>query len=155
MLTPSDFEHANVIEMNAIGVDIDGPIQFNRIHRNTSGVQAHSSQLIAHNELSRNTVGINVQGRTDVRIFNNTVYTAAGEGINIGGASKQVEIRNNTLWTAGGYDITSLTTAPAVFQWCNNLHATGTAARLLDSRFRILDWQEDVHSSLHSIGARW
>ncbi len=53
-LSASDFAHASTIEANTIGVDLNGPVQFNRIGDNVAGIRAQSNQLIAHNELYRN-----------------------------------------------------------------------------------------------------
>src|SRR5204863_313385 len=155
-LTPSDLAHANVIETSAIGVDIDGPIQFNRISRNSVGIKAHSSQLIAHNDIYQNSVGVNVQGRSDVRIFQNTIYTASGDAIDVGAASRQVEVRNNILWTGSGYDIfVANDSTSGFFSDYNDLHSSGPGKLVYWTRdfIDILDWQEDVHQfDLHSIG---
>jgi hypothetical protein len=155
-LTPSDLAHANLIETNTVGVDIDGPIQFNRIARNGVGIQAHSSQLIAHNDIYQNAVGVNVQGQSDVRLFQNTIYAPAGDGIKIGAASQQVEVRGNILWTGSGYDIfVANDSTSGFFSDYNDLHASGAGKLIYWTRdfSDILDWQEDVHQfDLHSIG---
>ncbi len=155
-LIPLDFDHANLIETNTVGVDFSGPVQFNRIARNSVGINARSGQLIAHNTLYGNTVGVNVQGVSDVRIFNNTMYTAAGDNIRAGSVSDQVEVRNNTLWTENGYDIfVDDNSTVGFFSDYNDLHA-GSSGKLVywTKDFNdILDWQEDVHQfDLHSIG---
>ena len=155
-LVPNDFDHANVIEMNTTGVDISGPVQFNRIARNSVGIKPRSGQLIAHDVFYRNAVGIDVQGLNDVRIFNNTMYTAAGDNIRIGGDSSQVEVRNNILWTENGYDIyVANNSTSGFFSDYNDLHASGTGKLVFWTKdfTDILDWQEDVHQfDLHSIG---
>ena len=106
VLGGADFEHANLIESNSTGVNLAGPIQFNRIARNTVGIAAASGQLIAHNLIYRNTgAGVQATGRTDVRIVSNTFYAPQGDNIRVVGGSTQVEVRDNILWSESGRDL--------------------------------------------------
>lgn len=156
-LIANDFEHANLIEANVTGVDFAGPIQFQRAARNTVGIAAHGGQLIAHDFLYRNTFrGINVQGQTDVRIFDNTLVAATGDLIRVENRSSTVEVRNNILWAQGGYDIYVANDSTAgFFSDYNDLYATGAGKLVFWTMdfSDILDWQEDVYRfDLHSEG---
>jgi uncharacterized repeat protein (TIGR01451 family) len=153
----SDLDHANLIEKNNVGVDVGGPVEFNRIASNTVGIRAHSSQLIAHNVLFRNTqTALSIQGQTDVRVFNNTFYTPAGDLVRVENQSADVEVRNNVFWTAAGYDLyVANNSQSGFFSDYNDLHASGTGKLVFwEIDFTdILDWQEDIHRfDLHSIG---
>ena len=157
ILGGNDLEHANLIEANTTGVSFTGPIQFNRISLNTIGIVAANAQLIDHNLIYRNTqTALKIQGRNDVRVFQNTFYTPTGDNIRIDGASSQVEIRNNILWAESGYDIyVANDSTSGFFSDYNDLHASGTGKLVYWTRdfTDILDWQEDVHEyDLNSIG---
>ena len=54
-LVASDLAHANLLEANAVTLNFTGPIEFNRITRETVGIEAQSGQLIAYNVLYGNT----------------------------------------------------------------------------------------------------
>jgi uncharacterized repeat protein (TIGR01451 family) len=156
-LVSSDLDHANLIEGNGVGVDFSGPIEFNRIAGNTIGIRAHSGQLIAHNLIYRNTqTALSIQGQTDVRVFQNSFYTATGDLIRVEKSSSDVEVRNNILWNAFGYDLYIANDSQSgFFSDFNDLHASGTGKLVFwEIDFTdILDWQEDVHQfDLHSIG---
>ncbi len=157
LLDSGDLEHANRIEHNTTGVNFSGPVLFNRIANNEVGIVAVNGQLIAHNLIYRNAqTALRVQGRNDVRIFNNTFYAPAGDNIRIDGSSREVEIRNNILWAEAGYNIHVADNSTAGF-WSdyNVLHASGTGKLVYWTRdfTDILDWQEDVFRfDLNSIG---
>ncbi|HVT30147.1 MAG TPA: right-handed parallel beta-helix repeat-containing protein, partial [Lacipirellulaceae bacterium] len=157
-LVASDFDHANVIEANGIGVDIAGSIQFNRIGLNATGIATRSGQLIAHNEIYRNTtVGIQVTAETDVRIVSNTLYTPTGDLIRIEGGSKEVQITDNIAWDDAGFDIyVSDSSQSGYWSDYNLLHASGAGKLVHWSGYDfsdILDWQADVATyDLHSRG---
>lgn len=157
VLGGADFEHANLIESNTTGVNLTGPIQFNRIARNTVGIAATSGQLIAHNLIYRNTgTAVQVTGKNDVRIVSNTFYTPQGDNIRISGSSTQVEVRDNILWAESGYDLyVANDSQGGFFSDYNNLYASGTGTLLYWTKdfTDILDWQADVAAfDLHSIG---
>ncbi len=155
-LIPADFEHANVIEQNGVGVDIQGPVQFNRLGRNAVAVATRSGQLLAHNFFYRNSVGADVQNDDDVRIVQNTFYTPAGDNVRVGGRSTRVEVRNNILWTEGGYNLrVDNDSTVGFFSDYNTLHSSGPGKLVYWTRdfLDILDWQEDVAQfDLHSSG---
>ena len=157
ILGGNDLEHANLIESNVTGVNFNSPIQFNRIARNTIGIVATNGQLIVHNLIYRNTqTALKIQGRNDVRVFQNTFYAPAGDNIRIDGASSQIEIRNNIFWVEAGYDIyVADNSISGFFSDYNDLHASGAGKLVYWTRdfIDILDWQEDVHEyDLNSIG---
>ena len=105
-LVATDLDQANVIEENIVGVNFNGPIEFNRIDCNTIGIMAQSGQLIAHNEIYRNTqTALEIDGQTDVSIVNNTFFSPTGDLIRIEGGSSQVEVLNDILWAEAGFDL--------------------------------------------------
>ncbi|HEV3341825.1 MAG TPA: right-handed parallel beta-helix repeat-containing protein, partial [Pirellulales bacterium] len=156
-LVSSDLDHANLIELNSVGVGIIGPIEFNRIARNTVGIQATSSQLISHNLIYRNTqTGLSVRGQTDVRIFQNTFFSPTGDLVRIEAGASDVEVRNSIFWATAGYDLYIANDSQSgFFSDYNDLHASGTGKIVFwEQDFTdILDWQQDVALfDLHSIG---
>jgi len=48
---------------------------------------------------------LEIQGQTDVRVFNNTFYSRTGDLIRIEGGSNEVEVQNNILWSGAGFDL--------------------------------------------------
>ena len=157
-LVPSDLSVANIIENNNTGVAFSGPIEFNRIDRNVIGIQATSHQLIAHNDIYGNTqVALEIDGRTEVSVVNNTFYSPVGDLIRIEGSSQQVEILNNILWAQGGVDLyVANDSQSGFFSDYNDLYSS-SAGHLVSWDgivFNdILDWQQDVHLfDLDSIG---
>ncbi|HEV3343905.1 MAG TPA: right-handed parallel beta-helix repeat-containing protein, partial [Pirellulales bacterium] len=156
-LISADLDHANLIELNNVGVNITGSIEFNRIASNVVGIQAQSSQLVAHNLVYRNTqTGLSVRGQTDVRVFQNTFYSPAGDLLRIEAGSSDVEVRNNIFWAQAGYDLyVANDSHPGFFSDYNDLHASGTGKIVFwEQDFSdVLDWQQDVGLfDLHSIG---
>ncbi|HEY7118485.1 MAG TPA: NosD domain-containing protein, partial [Tepidisphaeraceae bacterium] len=153
----TDFTNPNLIELNGTGVNVTGTVQFNRIARNNVGIAATSGQQIVHNLVYRNTTGVAVVGRTDVRIVQNTFYTPAGDNVSVSGGSQQVEVRNNILWTESGYDLNVADDSHAgFFSDFNDLYATGSGklVHYFKDFSDVLDWQADVNRfDLHSIGA--
>ena len=81
--------------------------------------------MIAHNEFNLNTeTGVELSGRSDVRIWNNTFYSATGDNIRIEGNSSNVEVQNNILWADGGYDIyVANDSEPGFYSDYNDLNA--------------------------------
>ncbi len=157
-LVPVDLDHANIIEENVIGVNFTGPIEFNRIDWNSIGIEAQSNQLIAHNDIYRNTkAAVEVQGQATVSIVNNTIFSTAGDLIRIEADSSNVEVLNNILWTAGGFDLfVADDSQSGFFGDYNDLFSTGTGQLVSWDGVAfndILDWQQDVDAfDLHSIG---
>ncbi len=154
-LVSIDLDRANVIEGNTTGVTLTGRIEFQRVMRNGTGIVASSNQLIAHNVLAGNTIGVNVVGTSTTQIIGNTFYTA-GDNIRVTGNASQTEIRNNILWTTGGYDIyVANDSTSGFFSDYNNLVASGSGkiGYWTKDFVDILDWQEDIYQfDLHSIG---
>ena len=157
-LVPSDLNHANIIEGNVVGVNFTGPIEFNRIDWNSIGIEAQSNQLIAHNDIYRNTnTGIEVQGQTTVSIVNNTIFSTTGDLIRVEAGSSAVEMLNNVLWTEGGFDLfVADDSHSGFFSDYNDLYSTGTGQLVSWDGLAfndILDWQQDVYQfDLNSIG---
>ena len=155
-LVASDLNHANLIEANAVGINFNGPIEFNEITRETIGIEAQSGQLIAYNLIYRNTqAGIVVNGQTRVSIVNNTMFAAVGDNVDITGSSSEIELLNNIFWAQSGYDIyVANNSQTGFFSDFNDLYADGTGKLVhWDIDFTdLLDWQDDVDQfDLHSI----
>ena len=113
--------------------------------------------MIAHNIFDVNTqAGVELDARSDVRIFNNTFYSATGDNIRIEGNSSDVEIQNNILWADGGYDIyVDNNSQSGFYSDYNDLNAGpgGTLVYWTKDFTDVLDWQDDVAEfDLHSIG---
>ncbi len=157
-LVATDLNHANLIEANAVGIDFNGPIEFNEITRENVGILAQSGQLIAYNLIYRNTqAGIVVNDQTRVSIVNNTMFAAVGDNVDITGGSSEIELLNNIFWAQAGYDINvSNNSQTGFYSDYNDLYATGTGKLVhWDIDFTdILDWQDDVGLyDLHSVGS--
>ena len=157
VLGGSDLNYANLIEANTVAVAFSGTIQYNRITRETVGIEAQSGQLIAYNLLYRNTqAAIDVNGQSAVHIVNNTFYAPSGDNMDIHGGSSEVECSNNILWAQSGYDINvAYDSQNGYFSDYNDLYASGTGILVhWDINFTdILDWQDDVAQfDLHSEG---
>ncbi|MGA2500592.1 MAG: Ser-Thr-rich GPI-anchored membrane family protein, partial [Tepidisphaeraceae bacterium] len=156
-LGSTTLDNANLIEMNYTGTSFTGTIQFNRIARNTVGIQATSGQIVIHNLIYRNlSAGIDTGGATDVRIINNTFYSNSGNNIQVDGGSSNVQALNNIMWTTAGYDLfVADNSRTGFFSDYNDLFSTGTGKLvhwLLDF-LDILDWQVTLNRlDLHSIG---
>ena len=97
-----------------------------------------------------------LDGNSDIRVFNNTFFSATGDNIDIEGGSSEVEIENNILWADGGYDIyVANDSQSGFFSDYNDLYAGpgGTLVYWTMNFTDILDWQDDVDEfDLHSIG---
>ncbi|RLB07355.1 MAG: hypothetical protein DRG59_06530, partial [Deltaproteobacteria bacterium] len=151
-------EDANLIEKNYTGIgQFSGTVQYNRISRNTIGIQAMDDQTIYHNLIYRNVqMGLAISGVSDVRVINNTFYTATGDNIRLTTGANNVEIRNNILWTEDGYDIyVANDSQTGFYSDYNLLHASGTGKLVFWTKdfADILDWQADVaRFDLHSMG---
>ncbi len=158
ILGGTDHERASLVERNAVGVEMTGPIQYTRIGHNGIGIRASSGQRIHHNLVFDDaTTGILVSGRQDVRIVSNTLYSATGDNVRIDGASSEVELRSNVLYAEAGYDVWVANDSQTGFfsDW-NDLFARGTGKLVFWTRdfTDLLDWQADVaRFDLHSIGA--
>ncbi len=158
-LVPTDIDNANLIELNGVGITgFSGPIEFNRIARNTIGIVAGSGQFIAHNLIYRNVqTAVSINAVTAVQVVNNTFYAPTGDNIDITGAASNIEVQDNILWAESGYDINVANNSQAgFFSDFNDLYATGTGKLVFwDISFTdILDWQDDVNLyDLHSIGS--
>ncbi len=155
-LVSSDLAHGNLIEENMIGVDVAGRVEFQRISHNAIGIRAANNQLIAHNVIYRNDQGIEVNGKSNVRVVGNTLYTPIGDLVRVTGGSQQVELLNNILWSEDGYDIYVAHDSTQGFHSDYNvLHSSGNGKiGYWTKDFNdILDWQEDIYQfDLHSIG---
>ncbi|MBK7765952.1 MAG: right-handed parallel beta-helix repeat-containing protein [Sulfuritalea sp.] len=149
---------ANLIEGNAIGVSaFTGTVQFNRLSANGTAVVATSEQRIWHNLFYRNTdVGVLVNGRNDVRVFNNTFYAPTGDNLRVLGGSTEVEAQNNLLWAMSGYNFNVANDSRfGFYSDYNNLYVSGTGkVGFWTKDFAdIVDWQADLaRFDLHSIG---
>ncbi len=157
-LNPVDFDHANRIERNGLGVSVTGTVQFNHIGENTTGILARSQQLITHNFVHRSMqLGIDVSGATATRIVSNTIYALTVDAVRVRGASSEIEFRNNLVWAESGYALHVANDSQVGF-WSdyNLLHAGATGTLIHWSGFDfadILDWQADVAEfDLHSRG---
>ncbi|MFO0905559.1 MAG: right-handed parallel beta-helix repeat-containing protein [Pirellulales bacterium] len=150
-------ELANVIDRNAVGAQTTGTIQFNRFSRNATAVAASDRQTIAHNTFDLNGQrGIAVEGRTDVRILQNSFFALAGDNVRIFGESSEIELRGNAMWAETGYNIyVADDSQRGFFSDYNALHA-GPIGKLVHWVFDfadLLDWQADVaRFDLHSLG---
>jgi hypothetical protein len=157
LLVAIDLDHANVIEANSVGINFNGPIEFERIARGGVGIIASSGQLIAHDVIDRTAaVGIHVTGQAGVQIINDTLYSPTGDLVAIDGGASGTELHNNVFWARGGYDINVADNSQTgFFSDYNDLHSDG-AGKLVhwDIDFTdVLDWQADVDAyDLHSIG---
>ncbi|OGB01056.1 MAG: hypothetical protein A3E25_15160, partial [Burkholderiales bacterium RIFCSPHIGHO2_12_FULL_69_20] len=149
---------ANLIEGNATGVSaFTGTVQFNRLSANGTAIAATSEQRIWHNLFYRNTdVGVLVNGRNDVRVFNNTFYAPTGDNLRVLGASTEVEAQNNLLWALAGYNFHVANDSRfGFYSDYNNLYVSGTGrVGFWTKDFAdIVDWQADLaRFDLHSIG---
>ena len=157
LLGGNDLDTANLIELNTVGVNFTGTIQFNRVANNGTGIAATNGQLIVHNLLYRNLqTALLVDNKTDVRIVDNTIYSLAGDSIRVQGRSTNVEVRGNVIWSETGYDLYVANDSQVGFYSdYNDLHASGTGkvAYWTKDFTDILDLQADVAAiDLHSIG---
>ncbi|WP_158080989.1 right-handed parallel beta-helix repeat-containing protein, partial [Pelomonas sp. KK5] len=151
-------DHMNLIQANVTGVNaFTGTVQFNRLSANQTAINATSEQRILHNIFDRNTlVGVEINGRNDVRVFNNTFYALTGDNLRTEGGSTEVEVQNNVMWAAGGYDLYIANDSRyGIFSDYNDLFTSGSgkigfwAKDFTD----ILDWQMDLDRlDLNSIG---
>ena len=154
--SPVDFDRSNVVALNTVGIDIAGPIMFNRLSRNAVGAKPRSGQLVAHNVFDDNLVGTSIANLSDVRVINNTFVTSNGDNVRITNSSREIELRNNILSTESGYDIYVDNSSTKGFSSdYNTLNSSGNGKLVFWTRdfTDILDWQEDVHAfDLNSIG---
>ena len=88
-----------------MGVSFNGPVEYQRIAGNQTGIAAVAGQLIAHNLIYENAQGVHVEGDTGVRIVQNTFYTAVGDNVRIDGGSGDTELWHNIFWTLDGYEL--------------------------------------------------
>jgi parallel beta-helix repeat protein len=156
-LVSSSLHNANVIEQNGIGVYLTGPIEFNRIDNNATGIQARSGQLVANDLIYRNaSAGLSVVGQSDVRVIQDTFYTTTGDLLSVLGASSNVQVLDSIFWNTSGYDLDIANDSQAgFFSDYNDLNATSPGKLVhWDVDFTdILDWQDDLAQfDLHSIG---
>ncbi len=157
ILGPDDLAQANLIERNETGTQFSGVIQFNRFNHNAVSIEASDDLLIIHNLLYQHTdVGVLVDGRTDVRIYQNTFYTRSGDNVRVTNNASEVELLNNILWTEDGYDIDlDVLSRHGFYSDYNVLHASraGILVHFAKDFTDILDWQQDVYRfDLHSMG---
>ncbi|HEY6564399.1 MAG TPA: right-handed parallel beta-helix repeat-containing protein, partial [Pirellulaceae bacterium] len=157
-LAVADFGHANRVEANVVGIDVTGSIQFNYVGGNTTGIVAHDRQLIAHNQIYRNTsLGIDISGRTATQVVSNTLYAPIGDLVRVQGGSREVELTNNQFWAESGSAIYVANDSQTGFWSDYNLLHAGDSGKLVHwsgyDFTDILDWQEDVATfDLHSRG---
>ncbi|MCA9225338.1 MAG: hypothetical protein KDA47_06990, partial [Planctomycetales bacterium] len=158
VLGGDSLDMANVIEANTVGADFDGTMQFNRFLDNATNIRARSHQLVAHNFIAGTmSVGIQTSGVSDVRIVDNSIYSAIGDNVRIEQNSREVELRGNVLWSELGYNLfVGANSQSGFFSDYNTLHvgSNGKLVHFDNTDFRdILDWQVDVNRfDLHSIG---
>jgi nitrous oxidase accessory protein NosD len=98
-------DRGNTIENNNVGVNATGNVRFQKIERNGIGIMAANQQLISHNQMIGNAVGISIASKTNTKVINNTIYTDSGDNIRVTAGSSLTEIRNNILWTKSGYNL--------------------------------------------------
>ena len=105
VLGGSDLDYANLMEANVVTVNFSGPIQYNRITRETVGIEAQSGQLIAYNLLYRQHAGQHRRSTASrpCSIVNNTLYAPTGDNVDISGGSSEIELLNNIFWAVSGY----------------------------------------------------
>ena len=155
-LAPMDLDHANIISSNAVGANLDGEIQFNRLGDNTVGVVAHDRQLIAHNMFYNNATGISIAGVDSVRVFNNSLYTSDGINAHLSNGATTAEIRNNILWSETGTNLLVENDSQQGFFSDYNDYHTGVGGTLVDWSLEfddVLDWQSGLAThDLNSIG---
>ncbi|MBW8894447.1 MAG: hypothetical protein JF617_20965, partial [Burkholderiales bacterium] len=123
-----------------------------------TAINATSEQRILHNLFYRNTVvGIEINGKNDVRVFNNTFYAITGDNLRSEGGSTEVEVQNNLMWAMGGYDLyVANDSRYGFYSDYNNLFTSGAGkVGFWTKDFSdILDWQADIaRFDLHSVGA--
>src|SRR6185436_19090083 len=158
ILGGGDLALANLIEKNTTGVNnFAGTIQFNRIAKNDTGINATNAQKVFHNLIYRNTSnGLLISGKSDVRVVSNTFYAPLGDNIHIQNSSSNIEIRDNILWAETGYDVfVANDSQTGFFSDYNDLHATGAGRIFYWTKdfTDILDFQADVAAfDLHSVG---
>ncbi len=152
----TSLDTASTIEGNITGVNVSGPVQFQRILRNGTGIIARSNQLISNNILSGNSIGLAISGTQNTRVIGNTLYTASGDNIRVTGGARETEIRNNILWTADGYDLyVANDSTNGFFSDSNTLYTTGTGKIGFWTKdfTDILDWQQDINLfDMNSLG---
>ncbi|MEQ1825678.1 MAG: right-handed parallel beta-helix repeat-containing protein [Pirellula sp.] len=155
-LVSNNLEMANVIESNTTGVDFAGRIEYQRIGRNQTGIIASNSQTIAHSVLYRNTTSIDIVGKKNLVVVDNTFYTPIGTHVKLTNYAEQVEIQNNIFWTEDGYDIfVANDSTVGFYSDFNVLHTSGNGKiGFWTKDFNdILDWQEDIAQfDMNSIG---
>ncbi len=155
-LVSQSFDKANVIQSNQVGVNVSGAIQFQRIARNQVGIQAANNQSITNNLIYRNTLSVDIVGKSQVTIQANTFYTPVGTHVKLTGGAEHVHLFSNIFWTEDGYNIYVANDSTLGFDSDYNLlHTTGNGKIVYWTKdFNdILDWQEDVaRFDLNSIG---
>ncbi|MBI5616868.1 MAG: right-handed parallel beta-helix repeat-containing protein, partial [Gammaproteobacteria bacterium] len=162
ILGGTTLDFANVIEHNGTGVaHFSGIIQYSRIGLNGVGIDVTSDMnglKIWHDVVYRNTTaGLRISNSQDIRVYQNTFYSATGDNVRIQNVSSNVELQGNILWAAGGYDLYVANDSQAGFYSdYNNLYKTDAGKLVYWTKdfFDVLDWQADVaRYDLHSIGA--
>ncbi len=144
----SSMSKANSIGSNNVGVHVTGPVQFNQLERNATGVATVNRQQISHNEFIDNSVGLDIAGDSDVRVFSNTFVGSNGTHVQLTSSANQIELRNNIFWTDSGYNIfVDNSSTTGFFSDFNTLTAGPNGKLVYWTRdFNdILDWQEDVN----------
>ncbi len=91
------------------------------------GIQAASNQSIFGNTFNGNTVSIDIVGRQNVTIEENTFYTPVGTHVKVTGGSQHVHVYYNILWTADGYNLFIANDSTTGFDSDHNvLHTSGS-----------------------------
>ncbi len=102
----SAIDDANVLESNAVGANIAGPIKYNRFSRNGIAIQASSNQIVAHNAIYENlNTGVLIHAKTNINLVHNTIVSSSGDMVRLSGNSSSITLTNNILWSEAGYNI--------------------------------------------------
>ncbi|MFN8742342.1 MAG: right-handed parallel beta-helix repeat-containing protein, partial [Pirellula sp.] len=157
ILGGDDWSSPNEIRGNQVGVDFQGEIRFNRILANEVGISGHSGSLIHHNIVSTEVgTGIEIAGRENLRIFQNTMQVADGRNVDLHSNARSVELMNNIFWAERGHNLyVANDSQVGFFSDFNTLVGTDTSSLVYWTKdfADILDWQMDVAKfDLHSSG---
>ncbi len=152
-----DWSDPNRVHDNAVGVQAQSgaTIRFNKIEGNTIGVQAGAASQVHHNLLLNNATGVLISGVAGVSVVNNTIVTAAGDGIHVQSGASAATIRNNIVWTQDGYDLYVANDSQAgLASDYNNLFTSGAGKLVWYQKpfDDLFDWQIESLQDAHSIG---
>ncbi len=149
---------ANLIEANGVGIDFNGPIEFNEITRETVGIQAQSGQLIAYNLIYRNTqagIVVNGQTRREHRQQHHVRTRRRQRGHHrrlVRGRAAEQHLLGRSRVTTSTWPTTARPASSVITTTCMP-SGTGKLVHWDIDFTDILDWQDDVAQfDLHSEG---